>query len=66
MEDRKELVGTYKKMLVDACEEHGRDVIYPYAMGMVEGTVMLARDPEIVVEKISAILEALKEVNEWR
>ena len=64
--DRKELVDTYKKMLDDFCEDHGRDGIYPFAMGVVEGAVMMDGDPEMVVEKISAIHEALKKVNEWR
>ena len=67
--DQKELVATYKKMVVDFCEEYGREGIYPFAMGMVEGAVMsgmVGVGAEKVVEKISAILEALKEVNEWR
>lgn len=64
--DERGLVDTYKKMLVDFCVEHGRDGAYPFAMGMVQGAVMVGGDPERVVEKISAILEALKDVNEWR
>lgn len=63
---KKEMVENYKKMLLDFCEEHGRDGIYPFAIGMVDGAVMMGGDPERIVEKISAVLEALKEVNEWR
>ncbi len=64
--DKRELVDTYKTMLIDFCEKQGRDGLYPYAMGMVDGAVMIGGEPEKIVEKISAILAALKEVNEWR
>ena len=63
---KKEMVENYKKMLLDFCEEHGRDGIYPFSIGMVDGAAMVGGDPERIVEKIRAIIEALKEVNEWR
>lgn len=55
--NKKKQVETYKKMMI----EEGREGRYPYALGMIQGTLMLGKTPEETVEKIRAIITAFEE-----